>query len=358
MNTQRDIALNGLTLLVKQNDPRLFDNPEIFEKNLVDNGCFAGSEEVKTLKESLKLRIPWEVRRGGTLIEPSFAELVIKKFGEKAKLSDDLSRWAVFAWIAALGLKVKAESQQAPLPQNKDKVVEEKPSQADDKAFFEPKGRLGIVFGQDSDGSLKVFNTWYKEASSYEKLNLAATPVKLKQEPVVLFKAAPKKKKEKISKKETNASSVVNSPQNVGLYKEVEYLQPMGLEQKLLNQADGYILSDVEKTAMSLLQKGGAFADTALRMLAPIAKAGSAFACRIMGETYYRGCCGIKQNYNAAKAWLKLAVDKGDAESMYLMGKIYQLGEGAERNLPVAKSYFEKAAQKGHKKALESLSIL
>ena len=47
-----------------------------------------------------------------------------------------------------------------------------------------------------------------------------------------------------------------------------------------------------------------------------------------------------------------------DTESQYLMGNIYQFGMGAEQNIELAKQFFTKAAQKNHKKALESLNLI
>ena len=63
-------------------------------------------------------------------------------------------------------------------------------------------------------------------------------------------------------------------------------------------------------------------------------------------------------HFMAAKAWLEKAADMDDTESQYLMGNIYQFGMGAEQNIELAKQFFTKAAQKNHKKALESLNLI
>ena len=76
-----------------------------------------------------------------------------------------------------------------------------------------------------------------------------------------------------------------------------------------------------------------------------------------MGEVYYKGY-GVMQNFEAAHAWLKLSAAKEDAESLFLMGTMYQLGLGVQKDIPTAKQYFERAAKQGHSKAAESLKML
>lgn len=76
-----------------------------------------------------------------------------------------------------------------------------------------------------------------------------------------------------------------------------------------------------------------------------------------MGEVYYKGY-GVVQNFQAAHAWLKLSAEKEDAESLYLMGTLYQFGMGVKQDNVQAKQFFERAAKQGYTKAAESLKML
>ena len=76
-----------------------------------------------------------------------------------------------------------------------------------------------------------------------------------------------------------------------------------------------------------------------------------------MGEVYYRGY-GVVQNFQAAHAWLKLSAEKEDAESLFLMGTLYQFGMGVKQDTVQAKQFFERAARQGHTKSIESLKII
>lgn len=387
MSTERNIALNALTLLVRKNDPTVFDNPDIFEKHLIDNGTIANSEEIAALKLSLKNRIPWEIRRGGTVVESAYAANVVGSFATKANISVELADWVVKAWMAALGLRIKAsqttaENIQKPVVPDSSAKIESNQAEAPKQvinttpqAFSKPQGRIGVIFGEDNNGSVKVFNAWYDNAAKSECSGLAATPVKLKTEPVVLFKAASKKAGEsnrktteqpdKTEKQNNNIDETVakkNEPvnnQNTENTISAQQTVNKGSSTSVNNEdtVTDYAVNPIEKKAMELLEKGSHFTIDAIKMLAPVAVSGSAFSCRLIGELYYRGH-GVKQDFRAAKAWLEKAADMDDTESQYLMGNIYQFGMGAEQNIELAKQFFTKAAQKNHKKALESLNLI
>ncbi len=369
MDTQKNIALNALTLLVRKNDPTLFDNPVVFEKSLVANGCVAGSEEISVLKESLSYRLPWKVRKNGIAIDISVANTISSEFSEKTNMPLDLSIWATRAWITALGIKLKTTEQvKETTPESSEvvknpTVVEEKTiTPPKPEAFSKPTGRLGIVFGEDSSGSIKVFNAWHNDAAKSETSGMAAEPVKLKTEPVVLFKSAAKKSEKPIEKvksdKKVNQENVDGNipPDTISKTEEKPSMANTAEEQASELETE-YNVNPIEKKAMAILQQGEKYAYDVIKMIAPVAKAGSAFSCRLIGELYYRGY-GIKQDFNAARAWLEIASNKGDAESQYLMGNIYQFGMGVTQDISIAMQYFQKAAEQGHKKALESINLI
>ncbi len=381
LDIDRLVCQNALQLLVNKNDPTLFDNPDNFEKNLIENGA-SKSDELMALKQSLIFRLPWEIRKHGNNLTSAVFREMSNFFSVKSKLNPELADWVVNTWIAVLNLK-KIDEKLTGTPINKaienmgekakalnpipNKTVQASLQTSQQKAnpaqqgiepvaFDKIKGRFGIVFGEDSSGDVKVFNTWYNQDSSEENSTMAVTPVKLESAPVKPFKTAPKKKKEKfvMTKKVTPLSSEENKKieASLGMSKEVT-----SLEAKKANNQSEYKPSPTEQQAYDLLKKGSVFANQALKILAPIAVNGSVMACRKMGEVYYRGY-GVLQNFQAAHAWLKLSAEKEDAESLYLMGTMYQIGLGVKKDIPTAKQFFERAAKQGHSKAAESLKML
>ena len=106
MSTDRDITLNALTLVVRKNDPTIFDNNAVFEYNLCKNGCTAGTPELEALKHSLQQRIPYKIRKNGTTIEVSKLIEIADDFNKKTDLGNELS-----AWTMSMGLKVRKDSE-------------------------------------------------------------------------------------------------------------------------------------------------------------------------------------------------------------------------------------------------------
>ena len=370
LNIESHICHNALQLVVNKNDPTLFDNPEIFEKNLIDNGA-SKSDELTALKLSLIHRIPWEVRKNAKNLTSSVVTSMSLDFSQKSKVKAELSNWVIDTWIAVLGLKKIQEKPVAAVDPNLDKVIDDlaksvQPTaipSAEKKAesvvkqpavsFDKVKGRFGIVFGEDSAGDVKVFNTWYDQPTSEESSSMAVTPVKLESEPVRPFKTAPKRKKEKLV---TEKKSVQPKPV---MTKATAYDSniPNQQHEKPAVDLSNYTPTAMEQKAYDMLKQNSMNANQALKILAPIAVGGSILACRKMGEVYYKGY-GVLQNFEAAHAWLKLSADKGDAESLFLMGNMYMFGMGVKKDLVTAKQFFERAAKQGHAKAAESLKLI
>jgi hypothetical protein len=354
--------------VVNKNDPTLFDNPEVFEKNLIENGA-SKSDELTALKQSLIHRIPWEVRKNAKNLTSSIVSSMALDFSQKSKIKSELSVWVIDTWIAVLGLKkivekpatseanldkviddlAKSVQPTAPVPEKKAEAVIKQPTVSFDKV----KGRFGIVFGEDSAGDVKVFNTWYEQPTSEESSSMAVTPVKLESAPVRPFKTAPKRKKEKpIAEKKPMQTKPV-------MTKATAYDSniPNNQPEKPAVDLSNYTPTAMEQKAYDMLKQNSMNANQALKILAPIAVGGSVLACRKMGEVYYKGY-GVLQNFEAAHAWLKLSADKGDTESLFLMGNMYMFGMGVKKDLVIAKQFFERAAKQGHAKAAESLKLI
>ena len=371
MNIESHICHNALQLVVNKNDPTLFDNPEVFEKNLIDNGA-SKSDELTALKLSLIHRIPWEVRKNAKNLTSSIVNSMSLEFSKKSKIKSELSAWVVDTWIAVLGLKKTQEKPVAAVDANLDKVIDDLansvqpaavPSVVTEKkaeqvvkqpvvSFDKVKGRFGIVFGEDSAGDVKVFNTWYEQPTSEESSSMAVTPVKLETAPVRPFKTAPKRKKEKSIEKKTVQQKPVMTKATV-YDSNISNQQP----EKLAVDLSSYTPTAMEQKAYDMLKQNSMNANQALKILAPIAVGGSILACRKMGEVYYKGY-GVLQNFEAAHAWLKLSADKGDAESLFLLGNMYMFGMGVKKDVVTAKQFFERAAKQGHAKAAESLKLI
>ena len=368
LNIERLVCQNALQLLVNKNDPTLFNNPETFEKSLLEGGA-SKSNELTVIKQSLIHRIPWEVRKQANNLTLSFVKELSNSFAGKANITLEMADWAVDAWITVLNLKkiqekptattnqpptpnnqISVPNQQKNLPQAVKKTDTDMPTTV---AFEKIKGRLGIVFGEDALGDVKVFNTWYDQASSEESSSMSVTPVKLETAPVKPFKTAPKRKKDKFEaiKKAPATGNTVSNKAAPSVAEHNGNVANSGF-----NQAE-YKPGKMEQQAYDLLKKGSAFANQALKILAPIAVGGSVLACRKMGEVYYKGY-GVMQNYQAAEAWLKLSAEKGDAESLYYLGTMYQFGMGVKKDLPTAKQFFERAVKLGYAKAADSLKIM
>lgn len=386
LNIEQTICQNALQLLVNQNNPALFDNPEVFEKNLIENGA-SESEELTALKQSLINRVPWEVRKQSKNLSLSAINELASNFSSKSNIDKELATWVINAWIAVLGLKALTEQntqikQSIPSPNketNQTNNIQNTSIQAkasnsqpqnntqvkmiDALPFEKIKGRLGIVFGEDNSGDVKVFNTWYSKSSSEESSSLVATPVKIEATPEKPFKTAPIKRKEKFvnppkqktakndvyTQNNTNTSSeAIKKEQNSYYSKEEVKTSPI---------QNDYKPSVLEQKAYDLINKGTLYVNDALKILAPIAVAGSVLACRKMGEIYYRGF-GVVQNFQAAHAWLKLSAEKDDPESLFMMGSMYQFGMGVKQDMVEAKQFFERAARQGHSKSIESLKII
>lgn len=374
MNIEQSICQNALQLLVNQNDPALFDNPEVFADNLKKNGA-SDSEELTALKQSLIERVPWEVRKQSKNLTSTVIKELANAFAYKSKVNIELAIWAIDTWIAVLGLnKLTTSTTSSPNIENS-KIVdnlsnntvsantinsqpkeEPKVHTIDAVPFDKIKGRLGIVFGEDSTGEIKVFNTWHKEMSSEESSSLQVTPVKLEIATPKPFHTAPTKKKEKF----VNSNNSKQKPQQQNNNSQSETnVASQNLNQETSNtqSSSEYKPSVIEQKAYDLINKGTLYVNDALKILAPIAVSGSVLACRKIGEIYYRGF-GVVQNFQAAHAWLKLSAEKDDPESLFMMGTMYQFGMGVKQDMVTAKQFFERAAKQGHSKSIESLKII
>ena len=78
------------------------------------------------------------------------------------------------------------------------------------------------------------------------------------------------------------------------------------------------------------------------------------------GQEYFqRGYAAYAmQHYDEARSLYLQGAAKGDANSMYSLGKLYAEGAGVSRNFTEAQSWYEKSAEKGNATALYSIGLL
>ena len=65
-----------------------------------------------------------------------------------------------------------------------------------------------------------------------------------------------------------------------------------------------------------------------------------------------------KADYAAAVAIWRPLAQRGDVDAQFNLGQAYRLGRGVPINLALAKSWFERAASKGHLDAQTTLGLL
>jgi TPR repeat protein len=90
---------------------------------------------------------------------------------------------------------------------------------------------------------------------------------------------------------------------------------------------------------------------TAMQYLRRAASAGHADAQYLLG--YILDKAGENE---AAMGYYQTAFDNGNADAAIELGTMYLLGDGVEKNLEVARSWYEKAAAAGNNRAREVLA--
>jgi TPR repeat protein len=77
-----------------------------------------------------------------------------------------------------------------------------------------------------------------------------------------------------------------------------------------------------------------------------------------MGWWHETGQIGGGKDYDAAMRWYLKAVEDGDAIANWNIGRLYEFGFGVPKDLATAKSWYQKAADKGVLQAQDSLANL
>jgi TPR repeat protein len=95
----------------------------------------------------------------------------------------------------------------------------------------------------------------------------------------------------------------------------------------------------------------------ALQEIAPLAKAGNADAQHLLGLMYYMGR-GVERDYAQALVWHRKAALAGKADAQYIVGAMYYTGNSVPQDQKLAVAWFRKAAEQGHAEAQHALGLM
>lgn len=354
MSDSREKIRSALLELVARRDATVFQDADNFEKLVQNIGNFPAMPEISALKAGLKERFPWELQKDsdGTVssrTQQALAQQLVKRHG----FNEEISFWAIETWAAALGLKVELVTPVAKTPA----AVANKPVIAEPDTS---STRLGMIFGTDEAGQIKVFKSWFDAAPPQESARLIASTIKIeKKKATPLFTAAAKKKKPRTSTSLPPAPAAnptaapANSPRMVKQAAQPKPTNPAPAQTKVMQpppKGDG--ADELLARATYYLPGGGGKVDVreALGLLQLSVKKGSLAARRKFGEIYLKGI-GVKENLPNAANWYKTAAEFGDAESQFQLGSLFQCGIGVEYSMEMAQIWLQRAAEQGHEGA-------
>ena len=66
----------------------------------------------------------------------------------------------------------------------------------------------------------------------------------------------------------------------------------------------------------------------------------------------------VNERLSKAARWFRRAAENGHAASQYRLATLYELGQGAPKDLAESMIWYERAAEKGHVKAMHNLAVL
>lgn len=95
----------------------------------------------------------------------------------------------------------------------------------------------------------------------------------------------------------------------------------------------------------------------ALKEITPLAKAGNADAQHLLGLMYYMGR-GVQRDYKQAFSWHSKAAAQGKADAQYVIGAMYYTGNAVPQDQKLAVTWFRKAAEQGHPDAQHALGLM
>lgn len=369
MSTIRSQMRAALLELVARRDPTVFQNADVFEKQLLQTGKWQGTPEIAAVKAGLQERFPWELQKDpNRIVSGKVAETLATMLHKKHAIEPETALWAVETWSVALGLKFQPPQ---PAATSSNATHNSSPIPSTVPAFKEPdtsSTRLGVILGTDETGLIRVYKSWFDNAPQSETASMIATTIKIDPpKNIPLFSAAPKVKAKparaasgptSTSKARGAAGTDPNAPRMVKTL-ETAKSGPEPAEAPPATTCH----TEPEHPADAMLSKANALLPggkgrldvrEALGLLQLAVKQGSLKARRRFGEIYLKGI-GVNPNLPNAAKWFKSAAELGDVESQFQLGSLYQCGVGVDYNLEMAQIWLQRAADQGHKGAAELL---
>jgi TPR repeat protein len=95
----------------------------------------------------------------------------------------------------------------------------------------------------------------------------------------------------------------------------------------------------------------------ALKEISPLARSGNADAQHLLGLMYYMGR-GVQRDYKQAFAWHYKAALQGKADAQYVIGAMYYTGNAVPQDHKLAVQWFRRAAEQGHAEAQHALGLM
>lgn len=408
MIAARESIKKGLMSLIARKDASVFQSLDNFTREINHLGDWQGLPEISALAAGLAERLPWELQKDGSgLVSRRSIINLAGLINKKHSVSEELAIWAVEAWAFSLGLKFEPTTKPAKMPTSPASTgktnnqpapanipTTQRESSTNAYSGLIAKSRLGLIFGQDEAGTIRVFASWFRDENAKHTTGLTATMLKIEtvsERP--LFSAPPPRRKrsgmatpetpqEHSSKENTEVSTAAPAltkeisqhksaikpapatktaekektpppPRTVSKPASSAKPVPQAVSKPVRkNQVYYGSAESLYNQAVKLLPGHTSKPDIveALAILNQSAKQGSLDAKRAIGIIYLKGI-GIKQDFTTAANWLRLAADAGDAESQFHLGSLYQCGMGVEFSLEKAQSLLQRAAKQGHKEA-------
>ena len=85
---------------------------------------------------------------------------------------------------------------------------------------------------------------------------------------------------------------------------------------------------------------------------------GNATGMYTVANYFYEGTDPCEKDYEAARKWYEKAAEKDHADSLRMLGVIYEKGYGVSVDTEKAKEYYSRAAELGNKDAQSALERL
>ncbi len=377
--------------LVSRKDASIFQDVEKFERLLREQAGSQGDPEIAALKAGLRELVPWDLRKvpeGQPFIPviDKMAANLVKKY----RFPDELALWALESWAISIGCKLEPR----PIVKKAQEVSEGGPK--------EQPTPMGIIYGVDDRGFIRVFQVWWKPTFTGEVSGKFASTVRreIREAKPLTFASNDgigpdlqppqiKPQKQTGTNKGKSAPDAplqarhlgvsqpqvapqvqakpVNLPKHEGPFFHFQKPTSAGASQGTKPASpkppSAPIQPAAPKTfsskAEELYDQGLSFLNgtvgkvnvaEAVRSFQQSAKLGYNLAAYKIGEIYLKGT-SVKEDLSVALAWFQSAANKGCPEAQTQLGIMYQCGMGVPADLNEAKKWLKMAADQGNSEA-------